>query len=285
MDKKTILITGSRGFVGSNLVRKLKNLDTYELIEFDLQDGDIASHEFEFSIIDHIIHLAGKTYVPDSWEDPYSFYRTNFLGTVNVLDLCRKHNASLTYISSYVYGQPDYLPINEEHPLKAANPYMDSKIQADAVCRFYASNYNVPTVIFRPFNIYGPGQSGNFLIPKIVQQVVSNSEEINVFSLNTKRDYIYIDDITDALIKSIDVNPDFQILNIGSGTSYSTKEIIDLCQKIAGTSKKVVSGNIERKNEILDVVADIQLANKVLKWEPVVSLEQGLANIINYDRL
>lgn len=280
---KSVLVTGAKGFIGKNLVQKLLNQKIFKVIEFDIEDGDIANQEFQYEEIDHIIHLAGKTYVPDSWKFPFNFYRTNFLGTINILELCRKLNCPLTYISAYVYGEPEYLPIDENHPLKAANPYMHSKLQAESACSFYATNYDVPITVVRPFNIYGPNQSPNFLIPKIIDQVKSKSNEIKVFSLDSKRDYIYIDDFTEAIIKAIDLNIDYQVLNIGSGKSYSVKEIIDFCQDIAGTNKKVISENINRKNEIMDVFADIKKAVNVLKWNPSFSIKEGLKETINYE--
>jgi nucleoside-diphosphate-sugar epimerase len=282
MKNKNILVTGSRGFIGSNLMKKLIDQNEYNLFEFDIHDGDIAIHRFKFDKIDHIIHLAGKTYVPDSWEDPYSFYKTNFLGTVNILELCRKHKAPIIHVSAYVYGKPNYLPIDEEHPLKGVNPYMHSKIQAEAVCEFYSKHYNIPTTIIRPFNAYGPNQSEHFLIPKIVKQVLSADKTISVYSLSSKRDYIYIDDLTDALIKCLEIKTSFQTINIGSGVSYSTEEIIEFCQNIAGTTKQVISENIERKNEIPDVVADIRKAIKLIQWTPKTQIKNGIKNCCSY---
>jgi UDP-glucose 4-epimerase len=280
MAKTNILITGSEGFIGSNLLSALKKFPEYEIFLFDKQHGDVSNFNFSFKKIDHVIHLAARTYVPDSWETPSSFYKTNFLGTVNLLDLCHLHSASLTYISAYVYGAPDYLPIDEKHPLKGANPYMHSKILAESVCKFYSENYNVPVVILRPFNVYGMEQSKNFIIPKIIDQVLSKKNEISVFSLNTKRDYIYIDDLVDAIIKSLNIDSKFCTLNIGSGKSYSTMDIIQLCQKIANTNKEVVSEGIVRKNEILDVIADIEESKKVLNWQPKFNIIDGLKKII-----
>ncbi|MBN1131879.1 MAG: GDP-mannose 4,6-dehydratase [Bacteroidales bacterium] len=282
MGKKTLLITGSAGFIGRHLIRSLQDSKTYQILEFDLTDGDVATHRFETDRIDHVIHLAGKTYVPDSWTDPYAFYRTNFLGTVNILNLCRRHHASLTYISAYVYGVPDYLPVDEKHPLKAANPYMHSKIEAESACRFYSENFEIPVTVIRPFNIYGPGQNEHFLIPKIINQVCSDSDVIRVFSLGPKRDYIYIDDLIDALVKSVNINTRYQVINIGSGTSYSVRDIIDRCQNIAGTNKTVLEEHIDRKNEIPDVRADVQKAMELLGWSPATDIETGLAKIINY---
>ncbi len=277
---KTILITGSKGFIGKHLVNQLEKLSDLKIIEFDIEDGDIAGYKFDLSKLDHVIHLAAKTYVPLSWEDPYSFYKTNFLGTLNVLEQCRKYNASLTYISAYVYGNPDYLPIDENHTLKAANPYMHSKIAAESICKFYAENYNVPVTIIRPFNIYGPGQSNNFLIPKIIKQVISDSREISVFSLKPKRDFVYIDDLVDSIIHSMEMKYRFEIFNIGSGISYSVEEIIKTCLNITNFQKKIVCENNERKNEINNVVANIEKAKKMLNWSPSTTFENGLKKII-----
>ncbi|MGD9991820.1 MAG: NAD-dependent epimerase/dehydratase family protein [Salinivirgaceae bacterium] len=281
----TVLITGAKGFIGKHLLNRLQNKPGFKLKTFDINDGDVATHEFSFDTLDHIIHLAGKTYVPLSWEDPYSFYKTNYLGTLNILEQCRKYNASLTYISAYVYGTPEYLPIDENHPLKAANPYMDSKIATESLCRFYAENYNIPITIIRPFNVFGPGQSDIFLIPKIIKQVLSDSPEISVFSLDPKRDFVYVDDLVDAIIRTIDKKFTFEILNVGSGVSYSVEAIINACLKIANVQKPILCEHNERKNEINDVFANVEKAKKLLNWFPTTSFEEGLKMIIDNEKM
>lgn len=281
----SILVTGSKGFIGKHLMTHLQKFPEYHITEFDADDGDVATHPFNFERLDHVIHLAGKTYVPLSWEDPYSFYKTNYLGTVNVLEQCRKHKASLTYISAYVYGAPDYLPIDENHPLKAANPYMDSKVTTEALCRFYAENYNVPVTIIRPFNVFGPGQSEVFLIPKIIKQILSDQPEISVFTLDPKRDFIYVDDLVEGIIRTLDKKFNFEIFNLGSGVSYSVEEIIKTCLKIANIQKPILCENTERKNEINDVVANIEKAKELLNWVPATSFEEGLKKIIANEKM
>jgi len=159
---KKILITGSGGFIGKALVKRLSGME-YAVTGFDLADGDIAEEgaltHLEKEDIFYVFHLAGKTFVPESWSNPFLFYRTNVLGTANVLEFCRKTGAGLTYVSSYLYGKPEYLPVDEKHPVKAYNPYSHSKLVAEELCRYYREQFPLGISILRPFNVYGPGQS------------------------------------------------------------------------------------------------------------------------------
>ncbi len=273
-----ILVTGSEGFIGKALVSKLI-LSGYELVGFDFKDGDIAQKgildHLKNEGIGHVIHLAAKTFVPESWKEPFDFYRVNLLGTTNVLDFCRSNDASLTYISSYLYGAPEYLPVDENHPLKAHNPYSHSKIIADDTCRYFRDHFNIPVTIFRPFNVYGPGQELRFLIPKIIKQLQDPSiPAIEVMDLKPKRDYLFIDDMVDALILSISGPKD--TYNLGSGQSESVKEIIDMLISLTGIHKPIKSSEQERTDEINDLYADITKVRAQLGWEPKVSLEEGL---------
>src|ERR1035441_7776926 len=117
-----ILVTGANGFIGTHLVAALKSAG-YVVYTHTHHGGDIAHCPLAFDGVAHVFHLAGKTYVPDSWESPLGFYHANVLGTVNVLEFCRRQHASITFISSYVYGKPDSLPIAEHHPLRPSNTY------------------------------------------------------------------------------------------------------------------------------------------------------------------
>ena len=280
-ENKKVLVTGADGFIGSLLVKKLKSL-SYSVLEFNRKNGDIATTKLNFQNIDQLFHLAAETFVPKSWEEPFPFYETNILGTVNVLEACRKYGIKLTYISAYVYGIPDTLPIKETHELKAVNPYMHSKILAESLCKFYSDNYDVKVNIIRPFNIYGPGQSDHFLLPKIITQVLSDNKKIEVFDLSPKRDFLYIDDLIDAMILSMNAPNKFNVFNIGSGESYSVKEIIDYIQNLAKTNKPILSKDDSRKNEIPEVIADISYAKEKLNWSPKFSFEKGLTKLIQY---
>jgi nucleoside-diphosphate-sugar epimerase len=150
---------------------------------------------------------------------------------------------------------------------------------ADATCRFYAHHYHVPVTIFRPFNVYGPGQPGRFLINEIITQVMEPSVPvIEVMDLRPKRDYVYVDDLVDALVLSME--KPHGIFNIGSGQSYSVEDIILLVRRITGSSKPYRSKAVARPNEIFDLYADISKAKLDLGWTPQTSFEDGIEKCI-----
>ncbi|MCH2023547.1 MAG: NAD(P)-dependent oxidoreductase [Saprospiraceae bacterium] len=275
MDK--IGLTGADGFVGTHLVKRLKN-EGYDLL---ISDCNLNHHIPSFEDCKHVIHLAALTFVPQSWEQPNLFYQTNTVGTAHVLEAVRKANIPLTYISSYVYGNPQYLPIDEEHELIPSNPYMQSKIMAEEICNFYRENFDLEICILRPFNLYGSGLSKKFLIPLICEQVLDkNKKKIHLRSLTPKRDYIHIDDLISAILKSIK-RPNSESINIASGDSYNVKEIAEMIMNICSIHKEIVSDGTIRLNEIMDTKADISLAKKVLDWKPQVKIETGIEKIIS----
>ena len=274
--QKKVLVTGSSGFVGKSLVKWLTNLE-YEVATFDQEDGNIAFDKLTFSGISHVFHLASKVYVPASWDETFDFYQTNVMGTVNVLELCRANHCSLTYISSYVYGPPHYLPVDEKHPVFPASPYNHSKLVAEDICRYYSQTFDIPVTVMRPVNIYGPGQNLNFLIPTIIRQVYDkDAEKVEVMDLKPKRDYLYVEDFINALISTIN-NKVFDIFNIGSGYSVSVEEIIQIVMLKADISKPYSAKNVDRLNEVWDVYADISKINRHLKWQPRISFVEGIA--------
>lgn len=279
---KSILVTGANGFIGSALIKSLESLG-FNIIRFNSSNGDISNYnflkEYENTDIYHIFHLAAKTFVPDSWENPLEFYKTSVLGTGQILELCRHKNIPLTFVSAYLYGLPEKLPITEDATIKSNNPYAHSKYLAEELCRFYSEYYNVKVTIARPFNIFGKNQKSMFLIPFIIKQIL-NDNTIKVKDLYPKRDYIYLDDLINGLVKTIDNKKQFSIYNFGSGKELSVHEIIDIAQKIAGTNKEVISEKEERQNEIMNVVADISKAKRELGWEPKFSFEDGIKEII-----
>lgn len=279
---KNILITGASGFIGKALSNKLTSIG-FNVIKFNSSYGDIAHFNFvnEFSNIkiNHIFHLAAKTFVPDSWINPLKFYETSVLGTGNILEFCKCRNIPLTFISAYIYGEPEQLPIRENCKLNANNPYAHSKLLAEEMCQFYSENFNIKIVIARPFNIYGKHQNEKFLIPYILKQVLQN-EEIKVKDLHPKRDYLYLDDLVDGLIQTMNCNNNFSIFNFGSGYSLSVEDIIQKIQEIVGSNKKVIAENIQRKNEIMNVVADITKAQEELGWRPRISFQEGIKEIV-----
>jgi GDP-4-dehydro-6-deoxy-D-mannose reductase len=274
-----ILVTGATGFIGKYLCAQLIK-QGYEVVAISSNHGDISLDETwdQFPPTDAVIHLAARTFVPESWKHPDLFLATNTLGTLRALAYCKKHKAKMIYISSYLYGNAKTQPINEEAPVFTPNPYALSKKTAEEYCRLYADSYGVNVIILRPFNIYGSNQNPSFLIPEIIHQVLNN-QSVHVKDLVPKRDYLYIDDFIDAIIQCLALDH-FDTFNIGSGISYSVKEIIDMVQKIAGTNYPVTSSNETRTAEIMDTIADISKAEKILHWKPKTSMLQGLQKAI-----
>jgi nucleoside-diphosphate-sugar epimerase len=277
---KEILVTGSDGFIGKKLVQSLQS-SGHTVHQFDRLQGDISSYQFDFHHLDHIIHLASMVYVPASWEDPYAFYKTNLLGTVNMLELCRRLHCRLIYISSYVYGIPQYLPVDEKHPVHPASPYNHSKLLAEETCSYYSREFQVPVVIFRPANIFGPGQNGDFLIPKILRQVIRPEvETIEVMDLRPRRDYLFINDFIEAIVSSLDLTG-FNLFNIGSGRSWSVEEIIQIVMHLTNIQKTISSTHQERKNEIFDIYMDNRKISENLGWKPSTSFGEGIIQCLS----
>jgi nucleoside-diphosphate-sugar epimerase len=275
-----LLVTGSNGFIGKSLVSSLRNNPEYNIFLYDLEQGDISKDIIPYENIDHVFHLAGKSFVPDSWENPLDFYRVNVLGAVNVLEFCRKNDCTATVISSYVYGDPEYLPIPETAPLKSYNPYSHTKTIIEDVCKFFCENYHLNVTVIRPFNVYGPGQNDQFLIPYLIKMFISStSASIEVKDLRPKRDYIYIHDLVRVLVMTIS-RKGYAVYNAGTGISYSVREIIELIAGITKIDKPVKSLGVERQNEILDVRADIAKIEKELGWNPLIPLEEGIRRCI-----
>jgi nucleoside-diphosphate-sugar epimerase len=274
-----ILVTGATGFIGRHLVSALEAAG-HTVKAHSRRHGDISSRPPDVDDVRHIFHLAARTFVPDSWSVPASFYEVNVVGTVNVLEFCRRTGASLTFLSSYVYGPPRTLPVSESHPLAAFNPYSHTKILAEETVRYYMATFGVRASVVRPFNVYGPSQRDHFLIPEIVRQLLDPAiDAITVADLRPRRDYIYVADLVSLLLKTVDAGAG-GVYNAGSGESRSVQWIIDTVSELAGIRKPIRSTEQPRANEILDVVADVARASRDLEWRPSTSLHEGLARTI-----
>jgi nucleoside-diphosphate-sugar epimerase len=270
-----ILVTGVNGFIGRHLVPKLLAAG-YEVVGLSRAEWDLTQADMPLRPdVAHIVHLAARSYVPDSWTAPTSFYETNVIGTARVLEVARKLKVGVTFVSSYVYGQPSYLPIDELHPVKAWNPYAHSKLMAESLCDFYAEQYSVPVCIIRPFNVYGPGQASHFLIPYLLQQLLDPGvKEISIADRRPRRDYIFVGDLADLLADTCR-QVTCGVYNAASGSSHSIEDIISISS--GGAVQKAVASRGElRPNEILDIRGDFSRANQVFGWSPTTVMEAGL---------
>jgi nucleoside-diphosphate-sugar epimerase len=274
-----VLVTGADGFVGKHLVAALHR-ENYDVLTHTLADGDIARCPLPFQGVRHAVHLAARTSVPESWESPRDFYETNLLGTVNVLEFCRRQQASLVLMSSYVYGRPQWLPIGEDHPLAAFNPYGHSKILAEEAARYFAGQFRLQIAIIRPFNIYGPGQATQFLIPTLLRQALDpECDAITVADSRPKRDHLHVDDLVRLLVLVVK-RAATGVYNAGSGRSVSIADLVELINRSAPRPKPLVSMDRTRADEVLDTIADCRKAERELGWTPYIALGDGIAELV-----
>lgn len=275
-----VVITGASGFIGRALCKRLYN-DGLEIFALSHEAGDVADASTWRNLpkADCLVHLAGATYIPDSWNSPADFMRINVLGTQLALDWCKRNRARLIYSSAYVYGAPARLPVSEFDPVSPNNPYALSKYLAEQCCEFFAKSSSINVTVLRLFNVFGFGQRGEFLIPSLIRQL--ESDQITVGDLIPKRDFVYLPDVIDAFVCALKLNEGFKRINIASGKSYSVEEVISTLQAVAGTNLPVTSERSARLNEISDVRGDITLAMKLLSWKPSFDLASGLQHLLN----
>ena len=299
-----IFVTGSEGFIGSNLVEDLlkKGHKVTALVQYNsfnnigwlknINDkklkivlGDIRDEHFIFEScknIDVIINLAALISIPYSYKAINSYIETNIMGTSNLCKSAIKNKVKkLIHISSSeVYGSAKYKPINETHPLQPQSPYSATKIGADSIALSYYYSFGLDVCIARPFNTFGPRQSLRAIIPTILFQIINKKKKINLGLLTTKRDFNYITNTTDGIISLIkSKRTSGNVYNIGYGKNISINELIKLIKKITKTEFIVVKDSRKirpTKSEVDELLCDISKIKKLNNFKPKVDLEKGL---------
>lgn len=304
LNDASVLVTGATGFVGPYLVQalcdkgahvKILSVDMGEISsnlcseDIEIVSGDITKPETLDGItegVDIVFHLAAISNVNYAIQNPVQTYDVNVRGTLNLLEEVRKNSIQkFVYASSsHVYGVPQYIPMNEKHPIAPREPYSASKAAAENIVKGYSGAYGINTAIVRPFNIYGPGQDESFLIPSIVKQVLSDDAVMEVGNLEPTRDFTYITDAVVAFLKIAESGSG--VYNVGTGIEVKVGDIIHKIVDIVN----VVNPDIEIKSvvdrqrsggvEILRMCADVAKL-KGLGWEPKVGLNDGLRKLIN----
>lgn len=285
-----VAISGSHGFVGSNLCSLLNKIpNRYKIIPIDIAEGFDLSDKSQCEKIesfDVFVHLANLAYVPASYGNPELFYRINYLTTLNALELCRKYKARFIYISSYIYGPPDYLPIDESHAVKPFNPYAQTKVICESLCEGYNRDFDLPIIILRPFNIYGVGQQGDLLIPEIIQQLKQDKTTIQLKDPNPKRDYVNVIDVANAIKVCIDFeNRSISKYNLCSGNSYSVMELTEIVNANLRDKVNFKFSESDRPNEVNETKGSNKKIFEELGWSPSIDLVQGISQIIKHENL
>ena len=312
-----ILVTGACGFIGSHLVEKLvrqnhnvraftfynsrnsngwlDNADKKILKDLDVVSGDIRDYDFLYQQtkkIDVILHLAALIGIPYSYRATKSYIDTNITGTYNILNAAKSNNVSKTIVTSTseVYGTAQKIPILENHSLNAQSPYAASKIAADQLALSFHKSFGLPVSIIRPFNTFGPRQSARAIIPTIIIQLLKNKKVIKLGNLSPTRDFTFVDDTTDAFIKSMKTkNINGEIINIGNKFEISIKEILEILRKDFGYNfnVKIEKKRIRKKNsEVQRLFSSNAKAKKILNWSPkyggISGFKKGLKRTIEW---
>jgi NAD dependent epimerase/dehydratase len=313
---KTILVTGAEGFIGSHLTEALvkKNFNVRALVFYnslnsigwlnfldrkiikncEIVHGDIRDNSFMLNVtkgVDAVINLAALISIPYSYIAPSSFISTNLLGTYNILEATKKNNISKLILTSTseVYGTAEFVPMTEHHPLKAQSPYAASKIAADQLAFSYYKSFNVPVTILRPFNTFGPRQSGRAIIPSIISQLVNGNKFIKIGNLTPKRDFTYVEDTVQAFILALKKNISGEVINIGNQFEISIKDILDIFKKDFNYDFKIAIDKKRlrpKKSEVFRLLASDVKAKMLLKWQPnykgIIGFKKGLKKTIEW---
>jgi len=309
-DKK-ILISGGLGFVGVNLVKKLIemniepivmdfipnkdnlnkdyipfDLDSLSFYNTDIRERDKVTELVQNIAPDFVIHLAGMTNLEKTFEKAELAIDVNLKGSLAMLKGSKKANVdNFIFLStSDIYGGVNP-PFKETQLAYPASPYSASKAATEMFLMMFHNVYNIPVTILRSFNLYGRYQSSERVIPFIIKKLL-NDEEVLLTKGEQRREFNYVDNLLDAIIRSLVFdNSQGKILNIGCGVSISIKEIATLIAQKLDRIDNLKIGTLEyRKNEIWDMYCDNSLAKSILKWEPKVSLNDGLEMTIEWYR-
>jgi UDP-glucose 4-epimerase len=285
-----VFVTGDKGFIGTNLTKKFQDK---RISYTDYQNNEkkriniLERDQFQYiENVDAIIHLAAKTSITNSINNPYETYHTNISGTLNILDFARDRKIKkIINISTYVYGKPVYLPIDEKHPINPHTPYNKSKVISENLCKYYSQDYGINIVTLRPFYIYGPISNPLSFISSIITQIKKNGK-VFLSQQGTKRDFLFIDDFTNLLLKILNDFPEgYNIYNVGYGKSHSLEEIIKIIEKIVNLKILIQYDKSIRPNDITEMVADITKVTKSFDWKPLASIEEGLRFVLKSYRL
>lgn len=302
-----VLVTGCAGFIGQATAKKLLN-DGHKVIGIDNMNdsyspalkeyrlGQLARlsgfrffpHNIEsketFDIIydsndiDVIIHMAARAGVRTSVENPFAYYQTNMMGTMNILEVIKDKPCKLIMASTSSVYEGSTMPYNEQKVGGVLlSPYASSKRAAEDICGVYHKLYGIDVTVLRFFTVYGPMGRPD-MAPWIFTDKILNNEPVTIYGDGEQsRDFTYIDDIVDGIIKAIPIKG-YEIINLGSDNPHSVNELISLIEIYSGERviKKYKPRNI---SDMESTHADITKAKSMLKWHPKTSLEEGVLNL------
>jgi NAD dependent epimerase/dehydratase len=310
---KKVLVTGAGGFIGSHLVESLleKGTDVRAFVKYNgrgdwgmLSDlpaealksievisGDIRDPFFVHKAVqgcDYVFHLAALIGIPYSYVAPNDYVAVNVQGTVNVLEACRNERTPrIVHTStSETYGTAVYVPIDEKHPLQGQSPYSASKIGADKMAESYYNSFELPVVIVRPFNTFGPRQSARAFIPTVISQVLTRNK-IVMGSLEPVRDMTFVKDTAEGFITvGLCDKVIGRTVNLGVGHGETIGTMVKAILKALGKEEMPIEQDASRvrpaNSEVMRLISNNSIAREVCGWKPKYNLESGLAQTIEW---
>ena len=300
------LVTGGAGFIGSHIVRRLVENGEYvrvidnlctgssdrlagvvaaiEFVQADLAEPEVA--ERAVNSVDYVIHQAAIPSVQRSIRDPIASNRANITATLNLLEACRKRgvNKFVYAASSSVYGDTVVLPKREEMPANPLSPYALQKHVGERYCAMYHALFGLETVSLRYFNVFGPGQDPNSeyaaVIPKFITRLLAG-QAVTVFGDGEQsRDFTYVENVVEANLRALRAEgAGGKVVNVGCGRRFSLNQLIGMMERLLGVKARV-EYLPPRPGDVRDSLAAIDLARKVLGYEPRVSIEEGLKRTV-----
>lgn len=302
MTKNKVLITGGAGFIGSHIVEKLlennynviiidnlssgsieniPNSDTLKFYQLNIEKDDLEL-VFQKETPDYVIHLAAQTSVNFSISHPYYDANMNVIASIKLLELCKKYNIRkfITASSAAIYGNPKYLPIDENHPTEPMSQYGLSKLTMEK----YIKLSGIPYIIFRFSNAYGPRQksSKESGVVAIFNNAMKNNEPINIYGDGEQiRDFIYVEDIANICIKAINSNVENEIINFSTNKGVSLNQLFKVMKSLYNYT---LNANYlpERIGDIKNSILSNDKAYNLLKFTNYTKLEKGLEILANY---
>jgi len=302
-----VLVTGGAGFIGSHVadayvaegyeVVVVDNLSTgrkenlnpsASFYQVDIRDEAALAEVFEKEKPDYVSHQAARAQVRESMENPTLYANVNIIGSLNVLQLCRQYKVKKVVYASTggaVYGEPEYLPADEGHPVNPLDPYGASKHHVEHYLYLYRANWGLPYTILRYPNVYGPrqdpyGEAG--VVAIFAGQMLSGGHPVINGSGEQERDFVFVGDIAQANLLAIG-RGDGEIFNIGTGVGTSINAIFRLLKAATDYSGEEVHAPA-KAGEVFRIYLDASKAHNELGWALKVTLEEGLSKTVEYFR-
>jgi len=303
---RTVLVTGGAGFIGSEVVRQLSSLGSKVVVFDNYSSGrrkyidsipNVKQIKGEMTNltqvnkvtknIDYIINLAALPFIPDSYYYPNEFFRVNTEGTINLvmgIFNLKKLKRFVQISTSEVYGTAKFSPMSEDHPTLPQSTYAVSKLAAERAVFTLHKEHDFPAVIIRPFNCYGPRITQPYIIPEIISQILGGTTKMKLGNIEASRDFTYVSDTARGMISALIYDEAIgQTINLGSNNSYKIKKLVKIIGQLTNTKIKIILDKKRlRPFDVQKLVCDNRFAKKILKWEPSISIEEGLSNTISW---